>query len=181
MRIAIIGSAGRDKDAAKFTRDMFEKMVEHVQQLISREEAKEICLVSGGSSWSDHVAVALFLRGKVQRLEIHLPCGFDANKRQFCKSPIATTLNRLHCVFSKVAGIDSLGELRDALCAFYCQPKFHRGFYARNVEVGRSVDLMVAFSWSEGDHPVEGGTAYTWNRCRAARKVHVPLCQFLSK
>ena len=82
MRVAVVGIAGRDRDMKKFlTRRLFESMVQTIARKLTRPN--ETVLISGGAAWADHVAVTLFLRGKVAGLELHLPCEWDSANTQF--------------------------------------------------------------------------------------------------
>lgn len=52
------------------------------------------------------------------------------------------------------------------------------GFHERNEQVAKS-DYLIAFSWSEGSSPTEGGTKHTWDLCTNT-KIHIPLSLLLS-
>lgn len=55
--IAIIGSAGRKDDASKVNRNLYDSMILEAERIITKEwefEWKNVELVSGGASFSDH-------------------------------------------------------------------------------------------------------------------------------
>src|SRR5690606_1280513 len=72
--IAIIGTAGRGDDAAKLGPALFAAMVRDAAERVAAFPDPR--LVSGGAAWADHVAVKLFLEGKVAGLTLHLPAEF---------------------------------------------------------------------------------------------------------
>ena len=78
VRVAIIGTAGRDKQAP-LSRELFGKMCRVAQKIINdvwKLEPATVCLVSGGAAWVDHVAVSLYLQNHYPELELNLPCEF---------------------------------------------------------------------------------------------------------
>ncbi len=46
-------------------------------------------------------------------------------------------------------------------------------FHSRNSMVAKS-DYCIAFSWSDGNEPTDGGTADTWKKCKGVKK-HISL------
>ncbi len=180
---AIIGSAGRGDEALKFTSSaLFDRMVDRVEKVLTEELKLPLpfhFLSSGGSAWSDHVAVALFLAGKARNLLLELPCKWDKAKSCFdCKSEEGQRLNQLHRSFSRVRGVDSLAEIQAAskLPGFMCQVR--RGFLRRNDALAKECMYLVALGWSETGKPESGGTLYTWNKFKGSpsRRVFISLC-----
>lgn len=155
----IIGSAGRSNDNHWVSKESFERCVGIAQSHLTKIESDgfKCILKSGGSSFSDHVAVQLYLRDPVnRRLHLYLPCPFDYTEKQFTVikglySDPAWVLNTIHTDFHRKTGIDSLGELSDAMKheAKTCHV-FHsqeRNFLARNLDLSASrIDRVVAFS-----------------------------------
>jgi len=181
--VAVIGSAGRGAHAGKFTADLFKRMVGRVEKIL-REELKlnNYCLISGGSAWADHVAVALFLSGKAKQLRLELPCEFNHRTGRFTTSELGQYFSRLHEQFSQTARIDSLADIARALQTAGCKSTVHRGFMARNNQVAKQAQYVLALSWSRGQEPDSGGTLYTWKRCsRATVKIHVSLEDLLAE
>lgn len=184
VRVAIIGSArARDGCISEAT---FSTLVRHVDNYIRRHFDVALCsitLVSGGSSWVDHVAVSLFLRGHYGGLQLHLPCEWDALRCQYVDNGAYSytvnpgkTLNTYHKAFSRDAGIDSLKELDEAMCDPLFDSSLSKGFHARNVKVAQSVDFLLAITWDEGDTPVDGGTLHTWTKSNPPQgKVHMSV------
>lgn len=189
IKIGIIGTAGRREDGPKMSKDLYLRMCRYAQAEINDQmlagsmyNPNEVCLVSGGAAWSDHVAVTLFLVGTAQHLRLYLPCAWDHDNCQFHdmgpKSP-GRVANYYHSLFSKQIGIRPCQSLYtlDELITSYKKGFFyscHDGFHARNLLVGQ-VDILIAFTWGEGDTPKDGGTAHTWNHSPAPKKVHISL------
>ena len=181
--VAIVGTAGRKNDAARMSRELFERMCQRTTQIIERElhlDWKNICIQSGGAAWSDHVAVRLFLqRPETTALKVYLPCPLDGNARyrdtgsyDWRTNP-GRTSNFYHSQFTKAIGTDSLQELLTAQQRGAVLDTSGTGFHSRNSMIAKC-DILIAFSWSDGDQPWDGGTSDTWRKCKG-RKVHVPL------
>lgn len=181
LTIAVIGSAGRGNDARKFCHGLFEHMVKRVWREIERVSQtikpprKTIRLVSGGAAWGDHVAVALFLDGKVDQLHLHLPCEFFGYWKKFSGGSVSRRVNQLHDEFTRVSGVDSLKDLVKVVEMPGCSTFVHDGFFARNSEIARSVDCVIALTWSRTMEPSPGGTKDTWTKSKAKNKVHISL------
>lgn len=181
MRVAVVGTAGRAKDfESHLTHDLFEDMV----RLVETKVLPDTILVSGGAAWADHVAVTLFLRGKVSGLELHIPCGWDAKSTQFIDTGAyhwaanpGRTANAYHRSFSKTIGRSSLSEIA------FAQEKgavltMHNGFHARNTVIARECDRAVCLTWADGDAPTDGGSLDTWRKCTKP-KEHISLLSLI--
>lgn len=159
-RVGIIGSAGRNNDCKYITEKMFQSMTEqaiHICENIFILDRKDIILVSGGSSFSDHVAVALYLDHNFDKLHLHLPCRF---KDQFALD----TLNEYHRLFSESANLNSLKQINDAIQKGAVVHSAYQGYFPRNRGIARNIDYLIAFS--DGKYrPSTSGTAYTWDQC----------------
>jgi hypothetical protein len=86
-------------------------------------------------------------------------------------------LNELHETFSKALGRSSLEDLSQAKQKPGATlDTSSRGFFARNINVGRA-DYLIAFSAGSGSRPTDGGTAHTWRNSTTAlnRRRHIPL------
>ncbi len=197
VKVAIVGSAGRNNDGAKMSRELFDCMVTRTEKEITdilKLQKSKIVLVSGGSAWTDHVAVKLWLdsiSGAVNiddaynSLELYLPCSYTAcNTNGNCtrmrfdpNSDEGKTLNKLHTQFSTRMG-DGFDSFADILCAKELGATVNTqyvGFHARNKQVAK-VDHLIAFTWGDSvDKPEGGGTLHTWNHCRSRSKTHIPL------
>jgi hypothetical protein len=186
--IAIIGTSGRS-NTKDLSLALFESMVESAANVIKDAfglEPANCSLVSGGAAWSDHVAVTLFLQGKVAGLTVYAPCSFQ--KTQFIDTGIVDwrsnpggTANYYHRRFSKCIGRNTLDDIERAIQKGAVLDASHQGFHARNMDIATQATHMIAFSWSESGAPTDGGTLDTWKNCPlpSEKKVHVGLGRLL--
>ena len=170
--LALIGSAGRGADAQQLTDSHWRMMTCIAQTVACTLGAKS--LVSGGSSWADHTAVQLYLDGHADHLTLHLSCPWVAKTCSFDpKAQEGRRLNQLHSAFWKAAGVESLGQIGEAI-AKGARTTVSPGFHARNREVAEEAEALLAFTF--GQVGTEGGTAYTWREFHAlhmaVRKDH---------
>jgi hypothetical protein len=91
MKLAIIGSAGRGK-VARYTQEHWLDMHQHVRTLILRWQPTE--LISGGSSFADHLAVHLSNNQSEFPLTLYLPCNFDYAQCKFADAEYLSTAHR---------------------------------------------------------------------------------------
>lgn len=183
-RVAIIGFAG-GHCTAPLSPALYERMVARAEAIIRDEfglDVGAVELVSGGAAWSDHVAVALFLRHTPPALTVYAPCEWDADSgrfvdngrgRRWTENP-GYYANVLHERFATTAGATPFADLRGAV-ALGATIRAGHGFHARNTSIADAATHMIAFSWSDGAAPDAGGTRDTWSKCGAAHKVHVPM------
>ena len=124
VSVAIIGTAGRGVDVVSLlNHQMFRKMCESAANIILNDwklDPAKVTLVSGGSAWSDHVAVDLFLNDKrfeTSKLLLWLPCKIGIG-HTFCDEKSWHTcgrlLNELHSRFTVHLGRSSLLDIRNA-------------------------------------------------------------------
>jgi hypothetical protein len=125
---------------------------------------RDLQIKSGGAALSDHVAVKLFLEGKISKLHLHLPCGIsvvaDSGSVFFSSSSsassqgskTASSANQHHRNFYThlEAGLfqhqrDSFHELYTALTNGTTYD-ISDGFFSRNSLVA-SCDYMIAFTF----------------------------------
>jgi hypothetical protein len=186
--IAIVGSAGRKEDGARMNAKTFEWMLQTTRKAIAdtKMSNNQIVLVSGGSSWADHVAVVLFLEDAATDpfggLTLFLPTPFksgaflDTGHRDWQSNP-GRTLNNYHTAFGKIIKRDTLKDIRcaEALGAsLICSA---RGFHARNTQIAQNCDRLFAFTWAKGaEPPNDGGTRDTWDKCKAEKR-HISLME----
>lgn len=172
QRVAIIGTSGRDGAASKrLTSELFDRMVAacHERIIEQHPDVAQVCLVSGGAAWADHVAVELFLTKGYGVLELCLPCGWDGEHHEFTNLPTtqcASTANSLHRAFSRVLKRNTLQDIsraqeRGAILTF------HNGFLARNNLVART-PWVIALTFGK-KQPDSSGTTYTWVRAQGQR------------
>lgn len=187
--LAIIGTAGRRGDGERLNVAVFDVMTDIAYDVI--RETGITHLVSGGAAWADHVAVRLVLEGVIpaENLMIFLPSALNSDG--FASSRDGNTSNYYHRKFSHTARIDSIAELNEVRRRGANLIVNPAGFFARNAQVAASADVLLAFTFGEGPAWTkqlsaattsareaglkDGGTAHTFDRCRAAVKIHVPL------
>ena len=172
--VAIIGTAGRDKDKP-MTAQLWERMVADAKQRVRPDDT----LVSGGAAWADHLAVRLYLDGAVKHLVLHLPAPFVNGKFQGERESAASAANYYHDLFRRNAGVDGFADLAAAIAkgAKVTEQPVARGYgamFARNALVAKQADAVVAYTFGEGDTPADGGTKDTWDQVKGNR-LHVPL------
>lgn len=180
-RLAIIGTAGRDK-TAPMTAGLWQAMLADVRVRVRPGDT----LVSGGAAWADHLAVAMFLEGRVAALELFLPAPLDLQARTFVGSPTgrgsAEAANFYHARFKELAGVEGLAQLAQACArgaALHSQPPRpgYAGMFARNALVASSSTEVLAYTWGPHREPADGGTADTWRKfaARGLPREHVSL------
>ena len=175
MKIAIIGTAGRDK-SKPMTRTLWNWMIIHATRHIPRESH----LVSGGAAWADHLAVELFLMEHAAKLTLHLPAPYWDGRFHGPMRSAASAANHYHWRFSKVVGYDTLSQIGLVADMEHCYGSFqptqdgYAGMFARNKKVAAEADKMFAYTFGTGDEPADGGTKNTWDQCKGER-IHVPL------
>lgn len=172
-KIAIIGTAGRDK-TKPMTLALWNWMLDDAERHVKFEHH----LVSGGAAWADHLAVALYINGKVDHLTLHLPAPFVNGRFNGPDNSSASAANYYHGRFSRTLGVDTMHGIAMAIdggATVTHEPARpgYSGMFARNAKVAR-VDGMLAYTFGEGDVPADGGTRDTWDQCRGKR-IHVPL------
>ncbi len=170
MTLGIIGTAGRGPDLSRLKGGYHRSMLT-VAQVVA-EMSRADTLVSGGSAWSDHLAVQLYLNDCVRHLFLHLPCSWVDDDRRFeatsATSPGAR-LNELHTQFKTVTGIDPFEQLAEAVAKGAKVHVNRGGFKARNTDIANWADAMLAFTFGNGPLLAEGGTMDTMTKFLARR------------
>ena len=178
--VGIIGTAGRREDGARLTESDYRYLVSYIGGAVKPNDV----LISGGAAWADHVAVQLFLDGKVGGLVLHLPAelivGPDG-KLTFRNGGFGTagnTANYYHSLFDKALKVESGYSLkqiqeaidRGAVVTFGDGTQGNEGMKARNSLVARDArDFLVAMTFDpdmKRQTPKDGGTADTWRKHR---------------
>lgn len=173
MRVAIIGTAGRDR-FQPMSRALWAWMVADARSRLGGC----LDLVSGGAAWADHVAVALFLQGAARSLTLHLPAPIHEGGFDGPPNSAGSAANFYHEKFSRTIGEDTIGQIRRAF-AFGATASMepvapgYAAMFNRNKKVAQC-DGMLAYTFGRGVAPDDGGTKNTWDQCRGLR-VHVPL------
>lgn len=199
-RVAIVGTAGRDQATMqKATPEAMEYMVQYVIDYMKKHNMapEHTTLISGGAAVSDHVAVLLYLRGHVAKLQLYLPCAWDAERRAFYDHLLAPTTqptpntstcaarpiltdnpgrraNGLHRDFAKVANMPSLEQLHTVLTdpnhANNVTSKVFDGFHARNRVIAADASHLIAFGF---DKVMSTGTQMTFTLCQGQKEYVV--------
>jgi len=175
MNIAIIGTAGRDKNKL-LTLDLWNRMLADARQRTTSTDH----LISGGAAWADHLAVTLFLENHVAALTLHLPAPFTSREfvGEFGTSGGAS--NYYHRLFSNRIGKNTLSDIDLAIqkpqCSVTYEPASfgYSAMFRRNKLVAAEAELLIAYTFGLLGIPTDGGTSNTWNQCRGQRE-HVPL------
>ncbi len=204
--VAIIGTAGRKEDAAKMNASIYNQMIQCAHNMIRDTwnlSFDKVTLLSGGAAWSDAVAVRLYLDSKQQHqqqqqqttnstssyagLRLFLPAEYDHKTKAYLDTGSSDwrvnpgrVSNMYHMTFSKVIQAKSLSELEEAekQGAVFLVGK---GFHDRNKALAQEATHVIAFTWGEStSQPKDGGTKDTYDQCKSAKRIHVPLTQLQS-
>lgn len=183
VHVGIIGTAGRDKAKRRLmTRAFYFAMYRDARERVRaiREES-DVILVSGGAAWADHLAVSLFLKKQAEGLRLHLPT--ELGERGFVEQGFRSAgsiSNYYHRLFAKAVKHSSIADLNDAVAAG-AEVEVTPGFHARNRLVAAEAEILIAYTWGEGDEPADGGTKHTWDHAHLdpEHKIHVPLETFV--
>lgn len=178
ISIGIVGSSGRTGEFGYRGSAFFEKMVAAVREKIDgfniqSDANNAITYVSGGSTWADHVAVALFLKDREtteRQLLLCLPDKFSLGKF-VGKTRDGARLNELHALFSKQIGEDTLGQIADAFANDRADSVVCKTFHERNSEIAKSCNILIALTFG---NPAKGGTGDTWRKFHG-EKHHIDL------
>lgn len=185
--LAIIGSAGRQSDAARMSAELYAAMCSEARTMVRDHGVR--WLVSGGAAFADHVAITLFLEGSVPNLTLFLPAPWDSSAGRYVDRGDGRTANFYHAGFAEktgVAGLKEIGEANKGGGSFVVG----QGFKHRNTLVASSSAMVLAFTFGagsptkdwEGGTPAimaglkPGGTSDTWAKAsHASVKRHADL------
>jgi len=172
INIGIIGTAGRKDDYYKLNYHTYfsamEKVLELIMHKCNRDVGKnDVCLISGGAAWADHIAVLAYLAQpdlpfKVF-LKLHLPCEFSKEDCQFVSSKDGLTANYYHDKFSLKLNTDSLKQIQMSINN---GAKTVNGgsFKSRNTEVAKDSDVLIALTFGNASKLKVGGTSDTMSK-----------------
>jgi predicted NAD-dependent protein-ADP-ribosyltransferase YbiA (DUF1768 family) len=170
--IAIIGTAGRTKVP---TINEWNNMLKDAELRVKPQDT----LISGGAAFADHIAVKLFLEGKVKGLKLRLPAKIKNGKFVGGKGTAGGTAQYYHENFSKLLGVDTVAEIEQAIEkgaeATYETEISNKAMFIRNEKVANESNAMIAYTYGEGNQPADGGTKDTWNKSKYADKTHVQI------
>lgn len=167
-KVAIVGTAGRD-DNSLLTKATWKAMYNHAVSMVS----PDIHLVSGGAAWADHIAVKLFLEGKVGGLTLHLPAKFNVAVAKFegAYKTAGHTAGYYHSKFTKTVGFNSLKELVEAIkkgaIVTTQEGNTPQNFFNRNTLIAQEAESLLAFTFD--DEP-KGGTGDTYKKFKLYHK-----------
>src|SRR5271170_5840644 len=120
IRLAIIGTAGRLDDAPKLTLEKWNSCKRFIAHFVKYYDIKHV--ISGGAAGMDHLAVGLYIAHLIEKLDLAFPARFDMKKVEFedtgedysWNNPGATA-NFYHRHFSKIIGVDTLTQVKQAI------------------------------------------------------------------
>jgi hypothetical protein len=180
LRVAIVGSIGREDEAKQMSKELYQKMQNIVKKILQERgyQTKDITFVGGGNAFAEHLAVSLFLESSESRLELYLPCTLD----QLFGSSSATGifLVKRHRTFSEKVFFKpntSLEHLKEAIKRGAQIKEIKEGISERNLYVAQSVDLLIAFTFSSRHDQlkINGGASDVWQKCTLGEKIHISL------
>lgn len=189
--LAVIGTAGRDQSRPHISA-LWKAMVADIAARVRPDDL----LVSGGAAWADHLAVEMFLAGKVRGLKLFLPTqlvkGADGGwlfLEGFTGRDSGSAANHYHRRFSQATGRPShasLAEIAQAIergALVECEPPApgYRAMFNRNTKVAQTCTEMLAYTWAEGDAPADGGTQDTWSKAAGKPRTHVSMLGLLEQ
>lgn len=130
-------------------------------------------LISGGSIWCDHLAVTLYLTGKISELTLHLPDSWSFETKTFAGvTSSGRTLNKLHEQFSKSLGWNTLDDIDQALRKG-ARYTVSGHFFDRNTLIAQNCDVLYAIVIK--DTEMTPGTFDTWKKCSKPKHIiYVP-------
>lgn len=146
--LAIIGTAGRQDDAAKLTVRHWNAMCHAAIALCDEESVTG--LVSGGAAWADHVAVRI-----ASHLGLPLTVWLPANERDY------DIARYYHGMFTAKLKRDTWDEVLKCRCETF------GGFKDRNSKVAEAAEHFLAMTFGDGPKVKDGGTADTVRKLQA--------------
>ena len=172
LQVGIIGSSGNAMDSPYLSKEAWQITKERLLKLLRTFEGKfgetYLKLVSGGSSWADHMAVELFLEnpGRWAGLILFLPSDLEAEQ----PNNTARLLIERHRRFSSVLYGDENKSLEDLRNLGKCKKVTTfvdpGGFKSRNCLIAGRVDILIALT---ARNEITTGTADTWKKFCASR------------
>jgi hypothetical protein len=180
IRIGIIGSIGRTSDFSHVNRQNYAAMFAQVHTELSLAAAADpdITMVAGGGPFAEHLALAAYLSTELPsfQLEMHLPAGWDVEKKRFAGTKFSNTFNNLHERFSMVTTghpARSLNTIATILTYSPTAITCHETCTARN-EALANVDMLLAFTTGK-TVPNSQIPRNVWTKATTAKKYHFDL------
>ena len=180
ITVSIIGTSGRGC-LNVMDKKTYKKIIIKAKNIIENHfklDPKNICLVSGGAAWTDHVVVKLYLDKYVSNALLYLPCEWDQVNKKYVDyiqdhHNVAHIANQYHELFSQKMKYNTLHEIQKAINQGLKINTNNYGFKNRNMQVAKS-DYLIAFTWNR-KVPQKGGTAHTWKNTKTHQKIHINL------
>ena len=179
MKIAIIGTAGRDKTKPMSIRT-WNWMLDVSRELVPSGTH----LVSGGAAWADHIAVQLFLEGHAGNLTLHLPAPLTSNGYIGEYGTSGGAANYYHSRFANVIGVNTFEQLMECALHNNCNGTMQEvaegygAMFVRNKavvqELNPKTDYMFAFTFGTNG-VADGGTKQTWDMFDSVNKHHLQI------
>jgi len=150
---------------------MYITLKKYIDQIIELNNIQysDIELISGWSTWIDHLAILLYFEYYYLGIKLTLYLQTESYKDTFKEDNPNKLLNILHNNFSKKCNINSIEQINKAI-KLGAQYKIYNGFFERNTYVAKT-DMMIAFTFGK-DKPSSSGTKDTWNKFKYSNKVH---------
>ena len=161
IKVGIIGSSGRD---VHISMELYIKAINKVEEILEQYE-DDIELISGGSSFMDHIAIEIYNKNlNKYKLTLYLPSKIFNHKFNIYN------LNKYHYLFSKIINKNTIQEIEN------CNAKkiIKNGFFARNNEIAKNSNILIALTFGNNNKPNTSGTLYTWKKCMNT-KIHINL------
>lgn len=182
MRISIIGTSGRGHNSELMDKNLYLSMLQKVSNIVDSLGIGNECvdLISGGAAWADHLVISLMIMNRQNTISenyksvtLYLPCDWrDGKHDDNCCT--GKTANNLHKKFSNIININSLDQIEWCKNNGGIIDSSNKGFKNRNTVVAKC-DILIAFTWFEGNKPLSGGSCDTWNKAKNANRIHIPL------
>jgi hypothetical protein len=174
-KIAIIGTAGRDKNPL-LTLDLWESMKADLYTRVSPTDT----VISGGAAWADHLAIYAYLSGWCQSLELKLPAPLVKDKFLGEFKSAGSASNHYHHIFGDIIKEDTIIQITHAIrmgAAFDFEPMLTgiSGMFIRNAKVAKACTSIIAYTFGDGNVPADGGTKDTWNKAKTTDRIHIDL------
>lgn len=170
MKIGIIGFANRGHSLSP---RHYNKMVTKMHKVLNlRENCETLEVCTGGSIWSDHIAVTLYLQNIIPQLTLHLPDEWSSINQSYAgTTESGRRLNGTHKLFSQMLGRNTLAEIDEAIKkgAHYT---ISSSSQERNKLIAYNAEHLYAFVVT--NNQMTSGTKNTWDQCKGKRiKIYI--------
>ena len=166
ISLSIIGTYGEGGDSKILSTKHFDAMYLIAEELVTQINDSGYSLthlVGGGSVWTSHLSIKLFLNKKVSNLRLFLSAEFQDGTykdngiiNDLLKNP-GGVANYYHHQFQRTTGINSLSEIELAK-RYGAELILVDNYYARNALIAKS-DFILACTFGNKNEVKEGNTA----------------------